>query len=90
MKNHPAPNVSGAEMEKPWSRMCVTRGMTNPVGCGCVCADRAVCDLIIRDSVTACPRFLAQGSPFAFERLQLCRCFTAQAVSSCTTFQGRG
>lgn len=66
MKNHPAPNISGAKVEKPWPRMCVTRSMTNPVGRVCC---TAMCDLIIGDSVTACARFLAQSSPFVFQRL---------------------
>ena len=39
IKNHPAPDVNGAEMAQAWSGMCVTRSMTDLWGVRvCVCA----------------------------------------------------
>ena len=72
MKN----DVNGAEMEKPWSGMCVTRSITDLWGVCvrvCVCVCMAVCDLIVGDSVAACAPLLAQGGRFVLE--SLCRCF---------------
>jgi len=70
MKNHPAPDVNGAEMVQAWSGMCVT-SMTDLWGVR-VCVCMAVCDLIVGDSMAACARLLAQGGRFVFESLRPC------------------
>lgn len=73
MKNHPAPNVNGAEMVQAWSGMCVPRSVTDLWGVHMrVCVCMAVCDLIVGDSMAVCAQLLAQGSCFVFESLRPC------------------